>query len=216
MKSNLGEKMKKYLMIFLFFYASNLLTQEQGLIQQAYDAYLSKDFKKSIDLYSEVLEKHSSYAPAFYGRGLAYAKLDQCNMAIKDFENAVKFDKTLADAFYAKAICEIKLGLNQQAISSINSAIEISKTKPEYFYTRGLIFYYQNEWERSVNDFNKTIEIDPNFCLAYYARAAANYHLKQKAKSLNDFQTYLRMCGNKHNLANETQRLINVLQQPED
>lgn len=137
--------MKKivYLLIFLNIYY--LLSQEQGLIQQAYESFQKKDYQKAIELYSEVLQKHNTYAPAFYGRGLAYAKLDQYNSAIKDFENAIRYDKTLSEAYYAKSICEIKLGLNEQAMNSINSAIEITKTKPEYYYTRGLIYYYQKK-----------------------------------------------------------------------
>jgi tetratricopeptide (TPR) repeat protein len=92
----------------------------------------------------------------------------------------------------------------------------ITQNKPEYFYTRGLIYYYQKEWKMAIPDFTKAIEIDPKFGLAYYARACAYYHLKDRNNSLNDYETYLRLSGNQHNLANETQRMINVLLKPEE
>ncbi|MGB9912208.1 MAG: hypothetical protein ACPLRO_02460, partial [Candidatus Kapaibacteriota bacterium] len=91
--------MKKILFFVLSLNFYLVYSQEQGLIQQAYESFQKKEYQKAIEFYSAVLQKHDKYAPAYYGRGLAYAKLEQCKSAIKDFESAIQNDKALSDAF---------------------------------------------------------------------------------------------------------------------
>jgi len=96
-----GKNIARLSLVVHFFYLGNALFER-------------KDFKNSIKAYSTSLELHE-YAEAYYNRGLAYAKQQKYDEAIKDFDKAIKLNPNLAEAYYNRGFVYAILGKHNRA-----------------------------------------------------------------------------------------------------
>ena len=58
-----------------------------------------KEFIASIEDYTRAIELDSSYAPAYYNRGISKYELKDSDGAFKDFNKAIKLDSNFASAY---------------------------------------------------------------------------------------------------------------------
>jgi tetratricopeptide (TPR) repeat protein len=92
-------------------------------------AYVKKDFKASLDLFSRAIKYDSSLALFFVCRGAASLKLARAREAIADFDQAIKLEATYARAFHLRGLAYEKLGELARAFQDFDRSLEID---PEY------------------------------------------------------------------------------------
>ena len=92
-------------------------------------AYIKKDFKASLDLFSRAIKYDSTLALFFVCRGAAGLKLGRARAAIGDFDQAIKMKATYARAFHLRGLAYEKLGELARAFQDFDHALEID---PEY------------------------------------------------------------------------------------
>ena len=67
-------------------------------------AYVKKDFKASLDLFSRAIKYDPTLALFFVCRGAASLKLGRAREAIGDFDQAIKMEATYARAFHLRGL----------------------------------------------------------------------------------------------------------------
>ncbi|MGD0295040.1 MAG: DUF1566 domain-containing protein [Terracidiphilus sp.] len=67
-------------------------------LSKAHQAYMDGQFQESIDLAKSALLVKPDFAPAYWAMGLSYGKLGQWDLAMSNFEAALKIDKDYGDA----------------------------------------------------------------------------------------------------------------------
>jgi tetratricopeptide (TPR) repeat protein len=92
-------------------------------------AYVKKDFKTSLDLFSWAIKYDPTLALFFVCRGAASLKLGRAREAIGDFNQAIKLDATYARAFHLRGLAYEKLGELARAFQDFDRSLEID---PEY------------------------------------------------------------------------------------
>ena len=92
-------------------------------------AYVKKDFKTSLDLFSRAIKYDPTPALFFVCRGAASLKLGRAREAIGDFNQAIKLDATYARAFHLRGLAYEKLGELARAFQDFDRSLEID---PEY------------------------------------------------------------------------------------
>ena len=92
-------------------------------------AYVKKDFKASLDLFSRAIKYDPSLALFFVCRGAASLKLGRARDAIGDFDQAIKLDAKYARAFHLRGLAYEKLGELARAFRDFDRSLEID---PEY------------------------------------------------------------------------------------
>lgn len=92
-------------------------------------AYVKKDFKASLGLFSRAIKYDSTLALFFVCRGAASLKLGSARDAITDFNQAIKLEPTYARAFHLRGLAYEKLGKLARAFQDFDRALEID---PEY------------------------------------------------------------------------------------
>jgi tetratricopeptide (TPR) repeat protein len=192
-------------------FALNAFAVVAVFAQTAYQAYQSGDYNSAVKLYSEQIANAPKYAPSYYGRALAYAKLGMDDKAIIDFGAALDLDAKNADAFYGRGLCYTRQGDNAKALEDFNKAVSINSSKYEYYYALGNVYYYMEQDENSVSAHSKAIDLNPAYGLAYYGRGIAYKRLKQLDKALNDLHVYEEKANSKDGLQEEVQRVIKVI-----
>jgi tetratricopeptide (TPR) repeat protein len=92
-------------------------------------AYIKKDFKTSVDLFSRAIKYDPSLALFFVCRGAASLKLGRSHDAIGDFNLAIKLKSTYARAYHLRGFAYEKLGQHARAFQDFDRSLEID---PEY------------------------------------------------------------------------------------
>ncbi len=148
-------------LFFVFFYMS--FAQDKGSVQEAYDAMEKANYETAIVHYTKALETYESYAPSWYGRGLAYAHLERYEESNYDLSKAIEINSSHHQAYYARGLNHSKLGNNSDAIDDFSSAISINGEIAEYYYARGNSYTYTEDHLSALDDYNKAIQLNPNY-----------------------------------------------------
>jgi tetratricopeptide (TPR) repeat protein len=147
-----------------------------------------KDWKDSITIWSDVIEKFPSKIPtAYYNRGLAYSNLGQWDKAIADYSNAIGINPKYTDAYSNRGIAYKNLGQWDKAIADYSRAIEMSPKYDKAWYNRGLAYYTLGRWDMAIADYSEAIGINPEYTEAYNNRGVAYNDLGQWDKAIADY-----------------------------
>ncbi len=192
----------------LLYSFTGLFSQQASQVQTAYNALKSKNYDVAIKQYSSVIDTKNDYAPAYYGRGIAYYHLNSFNQSLIDLNKAVALDKGLKDLFYARGLTNTKLNNLANAIEDLTKHLEASPNFAEAYYARGNAYYYLEEDNKALEDYSKAITIQPNYAPAYYGRAIIYKIMKKSDLALRDFDKYLELAGKNAPLSAEVVRLI--------
>lgn len=92
-------------------------------------AYVKKDFKTSVDLFSRAIKYDPTLALFFVCRGAASLKLGRAHEAIGDFNQAIKLKSRYARAYHLRGLAHEKLGHHARAFQDFDRSLEID---PEY------------------------------------------------------------------------------------
>ena len=116
-------------------------------------AYVKKDFKASLDLFSRAIKYDSSLALFFVCRGAASLKLARAREAIADFDQAIKLEATYARAFHLRGLAYEKLGELARAFQDFDRSLEID---PEYgaaYHSRDYVLSNPKKSTLALQDF---------------------------------------------------------------
>jgi tetratricopeptide (TPR) repeat protein len=110
------------------------------------------------------------YAIAYSERGAVYQRLESYELAIEDFNKAIRIDPEYAQSYFNRGILyEIVFG-NTEAIVDYTEAIRLEPEYAKAYYNRGNCFFRMEEFEYALSDYTEVIRIDPEYANAYYNR----------------------------------------------
>jgi tetratricopeptide (TPR) repeat protein len=122
-----------------------------------------------------------------YVRGTIYNLLNDNEAAEKDFDSAIKKNKSFQEAYIALAQLSMKMFKTDQALMNINQAIEIDAKNTEAYLVRSKINIESLKYAEAINDISKNIILEPENIEWYLVRG--NYYLDyaQYQNAINDF-----------------------------
>jgi len=92
-------------------------------------AYIKKDFKTSVDLFSRAIKDDPTLALFYVSRGAARLKLAKAREAKGDFDRAIALDPGYARAYHLRGIAHEHIGELARAFQDFDRSLEID---PEY------------------------------------------------------------------------------------
>ena len=124
-------------------------------------------------------------------------------MAKKDFETAIKLDKTRWRAHHNIAIIRALQGNNEAALESFEAVVQLKPDFADAYFNRGEIYFRSNKFELAIDDQNKVIQIKPEDSTAYSARAHSLYALGKTEEALADYAKAIELSPNSAEAATE-------------
>lgn len=112
-----------------------------------------------------------NYAHVYFERGLVYDLINKSNLAILDFNSAVKINPKDYLAFSNLGRLYFKTHRFKQAILNATISIELN---PEYFLSfsiRGSAYYYLDQLELAVPDLDRSILLNNQFAYPHLYKA---------------------------------------------
>lgn len=112
----------------------------------------NKEYKASIQHYSEAIKLDPEHAGSWNNRGAAYIKVDDIDMAIKDFRETIELDPKHESGWSNLGFCYLKKGDTDSAINHINKAIELNPKYVDGLFNRAIYSLYVKDWSTARTD----------------------------------------------------------------
>ncbi|MBI3699582.1 MAG: tetratricopeptide repeat protein [Afipia sp.] len=136
-----------------------------------------------------------SLAIAYYDRGLAWAKKNETDKALADYNASLKINPDYQNAYISRGNALKLKNRPDDAIADYNKAISLDPPKAGLaYYNRGNSWRDKNENDKAISDYTQAISLMPQYVNAYVARGniyktLTNYDLAMadydKALSIN-------------------------------
>ncbi len=162
----------------------------------------------AIAAYDRVLQNKPGNVNALVKRGIAFGNVGNLEMAIQNFDSAIKMDRNcfLAwlergkayGAWASQARNPIRWSRIQVALNSLNRAIELQAADAYAYYVRGECYATLcNNDRRALEDYNHALGIEERLVEAYVGRGFCLSRLGQQRYAIQDFEEALRLqAGN--------------------
>ena len=129
-------------------------------------------------------------------RGLTYLKVGQNELAIHDFDKALKIDPKQVVFYSDRGKAYIELGNYWKAILDYSRAIEIHPRTADRYYDRGHAYQKSGNYLKSIDDYSNAIRLDTKHAQAYLGRGEAYLITGKAIESINDFSKAIEHSQN--------------------
>lgn len=107
--------------------------------------------------------------------------------AIKDYDKAVKTDKSNKDAFFNRGSCKLALKDFKGAMTDFDKTIELDPTYARAYYSRATVYASLEKFKEALPDLDKTIELDPKTPNALTLRGQIRVQSRNEKGGCEDF-----------------------------
>ena len=163
---------------------------EKGVI-----CYLIGDIDDAIISFSASISINKE-ARSFNDRGSCYRKLENYELAVKDYLSAIALNSDLAFIYNNLASTYRKQGNSEKALSYYSLAISKDESYAIAFNNRGSLYLELNDIENAKNDIDKAISIDTDYAPAYNNRGVIFHNNKKYTDALSDFDKAIKLNNN--------------------
>jgi tetratricopeptide (TPR) repeat protein len=131
-------------------------------------------------------------AAVLYDRGLTHAHEGDYDLAIEDYDAAIRLNANLANAFAARGAAYAHKRDYDHPIQECDQALRLKPSFPDAFYSRGLAYADEAAYDRAIADYDRALRLSPNDANAIYHRGVA---YAKKGPMTGRSPTMIRCCG---------------------
>ncbi len=169
---------------------------------------LTIDRVQSMQHLNDAIGLDSTYAEAYYYRGLLNYKTGKYREAIKDFDTAYSYDSGLSLTYIYKGFALRNMGVLDSAVANFSTYITLnpSDTSAYSYILRGKVRNASGDYQGAIDDYNLAVALKPIEEKYYYYRYLTNFKKGKFSQALkeinraieinNDFYGYHFYKGN--------------------
>lgn len=147
-------------------------------VKKAYNdgnnAFKLGQYQEALDDYNKAIALDSTFALAYYGKGLALKKLRKYEDATDAYRAAVRHNKMFSEAYIALGKIYSERGMVDNAVKTYEQAIQNDPSSEKAYYELGAIYLNKKKnYNKAAQNFTKATQIDPEYDLAFYSLGVA-------------------------------------------
>ena len=147
----------------------------------------------SLRRYGAYLEMLVRGHPNYYLRGIRSLEIGEYELAIRNFNAAIRVCPNDAFAYGSRGLAHQELGQIDTAIRDFDQAINLNSEMYWIFNNRGNAYHRKGEYHRAIRDFDDSIRINPDFAVAYFNRGLVYAHKSVFDRATRDLDRALRL-----------------------
>ena len=141
---------------------------------------------KALKYLDRAIQLNHRKADAYTGRGQAYQQLNKFDLALMNFNTAIKIEPTDIN-YFMRGMCYLKAGQVKNALEDLSSAIKLNPTNISYYGVRAGVYAVLQRFDLAILDYDKIIEIEPDNFEHYVCRGYQYYELGEFQKAIDDY-----------------------------
>ena len=141
-------------------------------------------------------ETPQNLATAYTNRGFAYRDQNRNDLALPDFNQAIRLNPNDPAGYEGRGAVEINSGAIDQASADYNTEIRLAPDASGGYKGRADVDANKGDWPAALADNNKALQIEPTYEEALEARGAVYAVMKQWDQALADDQAALKLNPN--------------------
>jgi tetratricopeptide (TPR) repeat protein/tRNA A-37 threonylcarbamoyl transferase component Bud32 len=115
--------------------ASSAIYELRGLAREEI-----KDFPGAIEDFTNAMAFRGNRESLLRRRGWLYIVADAPQLALHDFEAAIRLDATSGDAYNGRGAARLRLGEHRQAVADAEKALSVGEPKPDLYYKAARVY----------------------------------------------------------------------------
>ena len=154
-----------------------------------------------------------------FTRGAAEAALENHDVAIEDYNNALELNPKHVQAYINRGHAKNARGDTDGAIEDFSNAIQLNPEEGTAYFSRGGIKSKIEDYEGAIDDYNFAIKHNPEpakLYYIYYIRGNAKLKLDDFADAIDDYDNAIRLHPKYANAYNKRGKAKEALGQHED
>lgn len=159
-------------------------------------------FDNSETIWTDAIEKGFKTPLAYNNRGHYYRMQNQMNLALRDYEEALKLNPRYFRTLNNRGKILFDQGKVDLAMEDFNRSLEIAPDFPSALSNRGAAYAAKGAMDLAIADLNRAIELDPMDKNAYSNRALALYYMGRFPEVVDDVNIYLKLSPNDADMLN--------------
>jgi tetratricopeptide (TPR) repeat protein len=120
-------------------------------------------------------------------RGVAYATLNEYQLAILDYNASIRLKPDYADALNNRGTAWGNLGQYQMAIADLDKGIHLNPNVADAYNNRGTVLARLGQYQVAISDYNKSIALSGS-AHAYSNRGLAYINQNNTLSGCSDLQ----------------------------
>jgi tetratricopeptide (TPR) repeat protein len=137
---------------------------------------------------------HQPYAYA--ERGYIHLQDGAYQLALADYNEAIRINPKDADYFLNRGIIHEKLKQHELAYKDYSMALHLDERMASAWLNRGNVLLHLKKEKLAIEDYSAAISFEEDYAAAYYNRGIAYIQLKEYAQACNNLKTAKRLGHN--------------------
>ncbi|MFY9558672.1 MAG: tetratricopeptide repeat protein [Terriglobales bacterium] len=121
-----------------------------------------KNYLDAIDYYQAALQKTAASGALLNKMGICDLMLQRYRQARKNFERAIKADRTHADAYNNLGVVYYELRDYGRAIKNYEKAVALNAGAASYYSNLGAAYFSKKQFDKAALSYSKALELDPD------------------------------------------------------
>ena len=131
-------------------------------------------------------------AAALLSRGNMYRRTRQFNLALADYDAALRLDANSAALYTSRGNAWRGKRDYERALADHDAAIKLDHNYAEAFSNRGNVHSDRRDYDRAIADYDKAVELKPDYAIAFYNRGLAWKAKGDRARAAADYREALK------------------------
>ena len=147
----------------------------------------------AIEACTSVIFLDPSNDGAYINRGIAFRRAGNLDLAIRDYDEAIRLNPSAADAFNNRGNAYRDREQFDLAMHDYDEALRLNPRYAHAYNNRGIISLERDDATSADEDFSRAIREDPSYANAFRNRGLARLDLRRFDSALSDFDMANRL-----------------------
>jgi len=163
------------------------------------DRFNKRDYRGAIEAYTKAIKTDSLNFPAWFHRGTAHEHLNEFELALADYDCAIRIVPRFGLAFHYRGHVHARLAARELAIADYDQAlasagevavdahgIMMQVDKAKVYYDRGNAHFHLGRYNLAIASYDSSLMLAPKFAAAYNNRGVSRLNLGDWAGACSD------------------------------
>ena len=159
--------------------------------------YNAGNYIEGLRYVNTILNKEPKNSRALTERADIYAKLEEVDKALADYNMAISIDGKNPANYNNRGVFFYENDKYELAINDYNNCLKIDSTLRYGYFNRGLAYSALNDYENAIQDYSKLVEIEPDEPENYIELAQCYEELEDYDNALINFSRAIEVALDK-------------------